>query len=150
SSDVCSSDLGCCAQARASASAALPASRTRYRARRTEMDAWTMVRTDGSSSTIRISRRPSTSSGSAEEGFEPVISLVEALRQHFGFADDRHETRVAGPARHDVYVQVVGHPRTGRFAEVHPDVEGLRLIRALQHVDAALCQAHQLRGDGWV
>src|SRR6267378_3600174 len=135
----------------ASASAALPASTTRYRARRTLMEAWTIARTDGSSSTIRISRRSSASSSdSAEEGFEPVIGLVEALGQHFGFADDGHEIRIAGPARHHVDVQVVGHPRAGRLAEVHPDIEALRPVGPLQNVHAALSQAHQSLGDGWV
>ena len=43
----------------------------------------------------------------------------EQLRQRLGVADDRHEVRVAGPARHHVLVQVRGDAGTGDRALVH-------------------------------
>ncbi|MCK7482135.1 MAG: hypothetical protein M0C28_37015 [Candidatus Moduliflexus flocculans] len=39
----------------------------------------------------------------------------------------RHEIGVTGPARHDVLMQVVGHAGAGNRAEIHADIETLRL-----------------------
>jgi hypothetical protein len=52
--------------------------------------------------------------------------VLEEQRQRLGLADDRQEVGVASPPRHDVLVQVGGHPRAGDPALVHPDVEAHR------------------------
>ena len=45
---------------------------------------------------------------------EQLAGLAEQLGQHPGVRDDRHEVRVAAPARHDVLVQVRGDARHRR------------------------------------
>ena len=60
-------------------------------------------------------------------------------------ADDRHEVGVAGPARHEMQVHVVGDAGAGRPAEIHPDVDALGLIDLAQRNLAALRQEHHLR-----
>ena len=62
----------------------------------------------------------------AELGREPVVEFVEALDDHLGLAEHRHEVGVAVPPGDDVPVQVAGQPRAGRLAQVQPDVVALR------------------------
>src|SRR5919108_5745313 len=106
------------------------------------MAAWTMVRTDGSSSTSSTSR--DDWSGGAEVWRESPIRLVEALGKDLGVGDHGHEVGVAVPARHDVDVQVVGDTRAGDPAEVQADVEGVRGVHRAQDGHAALGGRHQL------
>src|SRR5882672_9571763 len=61
-----------------------------------------------------------------------VVQGAQTIREHARAADDRHEVRVAGPARHDVDVQVIGHTGAGALAEIQTDVESLRLYRGTQ------------------
>ena len=52
--------------------------------------------------------RVEASSAPANASFRHAVGVLEALGQHPHLADDRHEVRVALPARHDVDVDVVG------------------------------------------
>ena len=47
---------------------------------------------------------------------EPLGGARQLLRQHAHVADDRHEVGVAGPARHEVHVQMIEHARARRPA----------------------------------
>ncbi len=65
---------------------------------------------------------------------QPLDAGGHFLRQHADVADDRHEVGVAGPARHDVHVQVVGDAGAGGLAEIDADVQALRAVH-LGHGD---------------
>src|SRR5262249_1173275 len=70
--------------------------------------------------TAANSREPGEGRLQAIEGGE------EMLRHDTHVADDGHEVRVAAPARHDVPVEVITHPRARAGTEVHAEVETLR------------------------
>src|SRR5256712_4077425 len=60
-----------------------------------------------------------------EGGLETIVGREQVLRHHAHVAHDRHEGRVARPARHDVPVEMVADARAGARAEVHAQVEAL-------------------------
>ncbi len=60
----------------------------------------------------------------------------QMLGNHLHVAEHRHEVRVAGPARHDVQVTVVGDPRTGDAADVPAEVVALGPVRRGERVEA--------------
>ena len=72
-----------------------------------------------------------------EPGVEPRPRLVERLDDDALVGQHRHEVVVAGPARDDVPVEVVGDPRARGAAEVHPDVHPVRRVHRLHHRDGA-------------
>src|SRR5438067_13597160 len=82
-----------------------------------------MARMDGSSSTIRMSRRLSGSSGRDKVGFKPLIAMLEAFGQHFCFTHHGHEVGVAMPARHHMYMEVVWYPCAGGLARFIPTLK---------------------------
>src|SRR5262252_4346969 len=53
-----------------------------------------------------------------EGGVEPIVGVEQMLREYPRVGDRRHEVRVARPARDDVPVEMVDHPRTGARSEV--------------------------------
>src|SRR5512133_215388 len=61
-----------------------------------------------------------------------VVQGTQTIREHARAANDRHEVRVAGPARDDVDVQVIGNTCSRALAEIQTDVESLRLYRGAQ------------------
>src|SRR5206468_6209754 len=61
-----------------------------------------------------------------------VVQGAQSIGEHARAADDRHEVRVAGPARHNMDVQVIGNTRARALAKIQPDVESLRLYRGAQ------------------
>src|SRR5580693_4072616 len=72
--------------------------------------------------------------------------LRQSLVHDLDVVDDRHEVRVAVPARHDVKVHVVGNPGAGRAPDVRSNVEALGVERAAQYIDGAAQRAHQQGG----
>src|SRR6266496_3413364 len=68
----------------------------------------------------------------------------EQLGQDPGLADDRHEVGVPAPARHQVQVGVVGDAGPGDLAQVHAEVEPVRLRLGPQAAQPGLGQGHQL------
>ena len=75
---------------------------------------------------------------------EPAARLGQVLRQHLHVREHRHEVRVAGPARHDVQVDVVDHAGAGDPAEVPADVVPLRRVELCQRAHAGGGQAVEL------
>ena len=67
---------------------------------------------------------------------EPPARLGQVLRQHLHVRKHRHEVRVAGPARHDVQVDVVDHAGAGDPPEVPADVVPLRRVDLSQRTHA--------------
>src|SRR5262245_13270879 len=63
-----------------------------------------------------------------EERSKPGRCRAEILGQHAHVANDGHEVRVTAPARHQMHVDVMDDACAGRTAEVHADVDALRLI----------------------
>ena len=63
------------------------------------------------------------------------------LRQHSRAADDRHEIRVARPARHEVDVDVVDDAGAGRAAEVDADVDALGWYASPSAISASRANA---------
>ena len=58
--------------------------------------------------------------------------------------DDRHEVRVAAPARDDVQVDVVGDAGAGRAAQVHAQVDAVRPVLLAKRPLEPAREAHQL------
>ena len=50
------------------------------------------------------------------------------------------------PARHSMQVEMTGHARARRLAQVHAEVEPMRVIEPLQRLFGPLRQVHQLVG----
>src|SRR5580704_18066567 len=61
-----------------------------------------------------------------------IVELLPGQRQRLGqharLGDGRHEVGVAGPARHDVQVDVSRYPGAGGPAEVGAHVEAVRIV----------------------
>ena len=68
----------------------------------------------------------------------------ERLGEDAHLAYDGHEICVAVPARHDVHVQVLVYAGAGDFADVHADVESVRLHELRQGPDALLRERRHL------
>jgi hypothetical protein len=58
--------------------------------------------------------------------------------------EHRHEVRVAVPSRHDVEVEMVEDAGAGRFAEIQPEVEPVRLVDGGEGAFHALRERHHL------
>src|SRR5689334_15330813 len=61
--------------------------------------------------------------------FQLVVAGAQTLGQDAGLADGGHEIRVAEPSGQHVHVQMVGHARTGRAADVGTDVHAVGVVR---------------------
>lgn len=57
---------------------------------------------------------------------------AEILGENAGFTDGCDETRVAGPAREHVHVDVTGDSSAGALAEIHPEIEPTRFVDLAQ------------------
>ncbi len=77
-------------------------------------------------------------------GAEAGVSLGEGFGHDLGFSQGQHEIGVAGPARHDVDVDVPGNTGAGGFADVGADVEPVRFIDAADDADGVGGQFHHL------
>lgn len=64
-------------------------------------------------------------------GAEFTERRFETLWQHASFADNGHEVRIANPAGNNVHVKVMLHPGSGATAEIHSEVEAIRMISLL-------------------
>ena len=103
---------------------------------------------------IRASRFPAAPRSPAQAGqhagqdaTEPVEGGFQRLRQDAGLADDRHEIRVAGPAGHDMGVEV-GDAAAGGGAEIEADVESIGIDRRPQHFLAQDDDLHEVGALG--
>ena len=59
-----------------------------------------------------------------------VIGRLQRLRQDPGLPDHRHEVGVRHPARQGVHMDVSRHPRSGGFADIHPQIDPVRLVES--------------------
>ena len=73
----------------------------------------------------------------------PPPSRLQIFWQHARLAHGGHKVGVAGPARHGVQMQVPGHARAGGLANIHAEVESMRLVDPLQRALRQLRQVHQ-------
>jgi len=80
----------------------------------------------------------------AEVRTEFAKGCFEAFREYPGFSDNRHEIRIANPAGNNVHVKVMLHPGSGTTAEIHSDIEAIRMVGLLQSELAPLNQLHNL------
>src|SRR5262249_10808186 len=80
-----------------------------------------------------------------EDRLHPLLGLAQILGQDARLADDRHEIGVAGPARHEVDVDVIDDAGAGRAAEIDADVDPLRRVRFGERDLGVAREAHQLR-----
>ena len=62
-----------------------------------------------------------------EMQLEHVPRLIQCLRYYFCMAQNRHEIRIAIPARHDMKVQVVINAGAGYLSQIHADIQAVRL-----------------------
>ena len=69
---------------------------------------------------------------------------MERFGHHHGVRQDRHEVRVAQPARDDVYMQVPQNAGARDLAEVEADVEPVRLHHARERILTAPRELHQV------
>src|SRR5262245_13631936 len=64
------------------------------------------------------------------EGLENArVRIGKSFRQHARVRYRGHEVRVAGPARHEVPVQVAQYSRSRRAPEIGAEVESIRTVR---------------------
>src|SRR5918996_740618 len=68
-------------------------------------------------------------------------SLLKVIGKDFRISGNGHEVGGAVPSRDDVPVEVIRNPGAGGHAQVHADVEPIRLHRFLQRLHASLHQA---------
>ena len=77
---------------------------------------------------------------------QALARLEQVLGDHLHVREHRHEVRVAGPARDDVQMDVVGDPRAGDSAEVPAEVEAVRPVDAGERVDGVAREAVDREG----
>lgn len=76
-----------------------------------------------------------------------MISLIERLGQHTGFADNGNEVGVATPTGHDVHVQMFGNTSASHGAQVHANIETLWMIDLAKQFYRLGGQLHQFGLD---
>jgi len=85
---------------------------------------------------FRLLQRPS----------HPPPSHLQRLRQHPRLAHHRHEIGVGHPARQNVHMNVPSDPRSRGLANIHPQVDPIRVVQFPQHGLHALRKRHHLVG----
>lgn len=78
---------------------------------------------------------------------QAFVGAIQALRDNSCMGRCRHEVRVAGPARHDVDMDMISDAGTGRRANIDAYVEGLSAVGAPQNFKALAGQLHQFSLD---
>ena len=59
-------------------------------------------------------------------GKQFFVKRLKPIREQPHFPEHGHEIRVSSPARNDVEMKVIGHPRTGCGPEIESDIKTLR------------------------
>src|SRR5262245_56500018 len=77
---------------------------------------------------------------STEVPFEAVARCREILGEHPRLTDYRNEIGVTHPPRDDVNVEVISYSSARCLAEVHANVESVRVIFAAQCYLGSFCQ----------
>jgi hypothetical protein len=85
-----------------------------------------------------------------EGGVELFVGCGQFLGFDAGFGYYGHEVGIAGPAREDVEVEVAGDSGAGSAAEVHAEVEALRVINIFEGYLDALGEDHHFGEDFWI
>jgi hypothetical protein len=67
---------------------------------------------------------------------EKFVGCLDVLGNDPYIGEDRHEVGVASPARHNVHVEMISHPRSGLPAKIHTDIKPVGRNFLLQHVAA--------------
>ena len=67
-----------------------------------------------------------------------AVGYRQVLWQHSRLADGGHEIRIADPPRHDVHVDMIGNAGSGGAAQVHSNIEALRVVNFAQRSLTAL------------
>src|SRR5258708_2221213 len=75
---------------------------------------------------------------------ELVIGCRQVFGKHAGLAYRRNEIRVAGPARHEVQVYVIGDAGTPSPPEIHSQIETVRMVNFAKSRLTTLGQIHHL------
>jgi hypothetical protein len=70
------------------------------------------------------------------------IDVLQREGDHTYIAGRCHKIAVAGPARHDVKVQMPGHSGAGGSSQIHPDIEPAWIKLGTQCFDRPLGQSH--------
>src|SRR5436190_188519 len=98
-----------------------------------------------SARTHRVIRaRPCSAVLGGEPLPQPPRALEQVLGQHLHLTDDRHEARVAVPARDDVEVHVVLDAGARHAAQIPAEVEAMRAVLLAQCLDGARREAVDL------
>ncbi len=70
------------------------------------------------------------------------VRCLQFLRMHPRLSRDRHEIRIAEPARQGMQVQVSSNARPRRFSQVHSQVHSVGLVIPAERIFHALRQFH--------
>ena len=79
-----------------------------------------------------------------EKGPEPVVHLIQPLWDDASLAHHRQRIGVASPTGYDVQMKMLGHPGPGGIADVHAQIESLRIVGLSEHAYTQLSQCHHL------
>ena len=73
------------------------------------------------------------------------MQLCQGLGDYFRVPQNGHEIRIAFPTWHDMHVQMPRDPGAGDRRHIDPDIESIRMQRALQKQPRGLNTVRQIK-----